>query len=150
MSTSTSGIKTVKVGSTPYGAYSASDIFPKIGGEVKYIDVTFPERHVTDPTHFDDNQEYHLVVNGCMIVFGHPPTCIPFPGTNETVHDGHFIPEVGFAGSQFIPKRMGPIDMALKIHWCPDQNYFVVKFFNELLPTPLVNHPTVFATVAAQ
>ena len=144
------GIQTVKFGSTPYGTYSASDIFPKIGGEVTYIDVTFPERFVTDPADFNGNQEYNLIVKGCMIVFGSPPTCVPFPGVDEPVNDGHFVHESGFAGSQFIPKRKGLIDMALKIHWCPDQNYFVVKFFDELLTTPLVYHPRVYATVAAQ
>merc|ERR1712194_209420 len=73
---SPSGMKTVKVGSTPYGTYSASDI---PGTEVTYIDVVFPERTVTDPALFNADQTYTLSVSGCRI----------------------------------------------KIHWCPDQNYFV-------------------------
>ena len=42
------------------------------------------------------------------------------------------------------------INKLLNIHWCPDQNYFLVKFgvypFEEMLP-PLKFHPTMFAPV---
>ena len=139
-------MKTVKVGSTPYGTYSASDI---PGTEVTYIDVVFPERTVTDPALFNADQTYTLSVSGCMIKT--PTICIPWPVVvkDKTETTGHFVHETLFSGAQFIPKRMDPIlNAALKIHWCPDQNYFVVNFLGKLLDTPLVNHPTVYVTVA--
>ena len=139
-------MKTVKVGSTPYGTYSASDIPHTM---VTYIDVVFPERTVTDPALFNGDQTYTLSVSGCMIKS--KTTCIGWPVgvKDEKETTGHFIDEKHFAGAQFIPKRNAyTLDHALQIHWCPDQNYFVVNFLGELLDTPLVSHPTVFVTVA--
>ena len=147
---SPSGMKTVKVGSTPYGTYSASDIPHTL---VTYIDVVFPERTVTDPALFNGDQMYTLSVSGCMIES--KTTCIGWPVvvTNKTETTGHFVHEKHFAGAQFIPKNKDTpggyvLDHALQIHWCPDQNYFVVNFLGKLLDTPLVSHPTVFVTVA--
>ena len=140
--------KTVAIGSTPYGTYSASDIPVRGGAEVTFIDVTFPARFISTEADFNGNQAYTLSVKGCMVKFGNPATCVPFPGvTDEPINDGHFVAEDHFAGSQFIPRRMAPIDMVLKIHWCPDQNWFVVNFLGEQLTTPLVHRPNVFVTV---
>ena len=138
-------MKTVTVGSTPYGTYSASNI-PHT--DVTFIDVVFPERTVTDPALFNGDQMYTLSVTGCMIKT--PTTCVPFPGLHDKPETtGHFVHETYFSGAQFIPKRMDPIlNAALKIHWCPDQNYFVVSFLGQLLDTPLTSHPTMFVTVA--
>ena len=124
--------------------------------EVKYIDVIFPDRYVTDVADFNGNQAYQLDLQGCVVKYTNPITCMPFMGVKtDHITNGHFVDRVNPGrddqGSQFIPKGvMSPIDMVLGIHWCPDQNYFMVKFAGQLLSKPLTWHPTVFSTVAAQ
>ena len=72
------------------------------------------------------------------------------PDASAPFTDGRFIDTGSNQGSMFIPRSsepMNPINALLKIQWCPDQNYFLVKFAGQLLE-PLRHQPTVFSTVA--
>mgnify|MGYP004280588615 CR=1 FL=1 len=120
--------------------------------EVSRIDVIFPDRKVTDVADFNGDQAYTLDLRGCVVKYTNPPTCVPFTGLmTDHITDGHFVDRVNHRddeGSQFIPKRMNPIDMVLGIHWCPDQNYFMVKFFGQLLSKTLVHNSPVLSAVS--
>ena len=132
-------------GSTPLGVYSASNIYVA-PGEVKHIDVIFPEQN------FDGPQKYELVLDGCVFVgVGNPPPCIDPAHRDDSYTDGHWADNLGInKGSALIPTKNSFINKLLNIHWCPDQNYFLVKFgvypFEKMLP-PLKFHPTMFAPV---
>merc|ERR1712086_460242 len=78
-------------------------------------------------------------------------------GPGEVNHIDLTFPEQSFSGlqkyhqhldgSMFTPAEKGNfINALLNIHWCPDQNYFLVKFLGKLLPT-LEHHPTMFSPV---
>ena len=61
---------------------------------------------------------------------------------------GHWV-DTAFGpnkGSALIPTKNSFINKLLNIHWCPDQNYFLVKLVGHLLP-PLKFHNTMFAPV---
>ena len=121
--------------------YSAAGI--KVGpGEVNHIDLIFPEQSFNGP------QKYKQHLDGCMFARSDPPMCIPIPGPVDTSYtDGHYVDIGSNQGSMFIPAAKGDfINDLLKIHWCPDQNYFLVKFLGQLLPT-LEHHPTMFSPV---
>ena len=75
--------------------------------------------------------------------------CMKIPDASAPFTDGRFIDTASNQGSMFIPRSsepMNPINELLKIQWCPDQNYFLVKFAGQLLE-PLRHQPTVFSTV---
>ena len=136
-------------GSTPLGVYSASDI--QVGpGKVNLIDVIFAEQN------FDGPQKYELKLDGCVFVYGPPgknPPCMGVKHLDKFYSQGHWV-DTAFQpnkGSALMPAEQGAmINDVLHIHWCPDQNYFLVKFgvypFEEMLP-PLKFHPTMFAPV---
>ena len=130
--------------SSPDGVYSASGI--KVGpGEVNHIDLTFPEQS------FSGLQKYHQHLDGCMFTRTDLPKdtkCIPLPTpVDHDYTNGHYVDLGSNQGSMFIPAEKGNfINALLNIHWCPDQNYFLVKFLGKLLPT-LEHHPTMFSPV---
>ena len=110
--------------------------------QVKYIDVVFKQ-----PQPFDGLQAYKLDLDACVVV---GDVCIPIPGKDQTFTDGRFIASGSNEGSMFIPRASdppNPINLVLKIQWCPDQNYFLVKLAGQLLE-PLRHQATVFSTVS--
>ena len=110
--------------------------------QVKYIDVVFKQ-----PQPFDGLQAYKLDLDACVVV---GDVCMPIPGKDQTFTDGRFIASGSNEGSMFIPRASdppNPINLVLKIQWCPDQNYFLVAFAGQMLP-PLTHHPTVFSAVS--
>ena len=111
--------------------------------QVKYIDVVFKQ-----PQPFSGAQTYKLDLDACVVVGG---VCMPIPGKDQTFTDGRFIASpVINEGSMFLPRSsdpQNPINQILKIQWCPDQNYFLVAFFGQML-LPLTHHPTVFSAVS--
>merc|ERR1711935_828383 len=119
--------------SSPDGVYSASGI--KVGpGEVNHIDLTFPEQS------FSGLQKYHQHLDGCMFTRTDLPKdtkCIPLPTpVDHDYTNGHYVDLGSNQGSMFILAEKGNfINALLNIHWCPDQNYFLVKFLGKLLPT---------------
>ena len=138
--------------SYPNGVYSQTDI-DVFGAKVDYIDVKFPPPQCQPPEEcilpLDSPQTYDLDLKGCMIVGN---MCIPFPGVlHETFTDGRFIPVGMNQGSMLIPRSgdpNNPINALLKIQWCPDQNYFLVKLAGKLLK-PLRHHESVFSNLAS-
>ena len=127
--------------SSPDGVYSASSIF--VGpGEVNHIDLVFQKQS------FSGLQKYHQHLDGCMFSRTDEPMCIPLPApVDHDYTNGHYVDLGSNQGSMFIPAEQGNfINKLLKIHWCPDQNYFLVKFLGTLLPT-LEHHPSMFSTV---
>ena len=137
--------------SSPDGVYSQSDI-DVYGAKVKYIDVVFhpvcaPPALCIVP--LSETVTYKMDLEGCMIV---GDMCMPFPGEmHKTFNDGRFIDSGNNQGAMFIPRSsepLNPINELLKIHWCPDQNYFLVKLAGQLLE-PLRHQATVFSAVAA-
>ena len=139
-----SGTRTEADPSTsPDGVYSqAKVIIPNIPQlQVKYIDVVFKQ-----PQPFAGLQTYKLDLEGCVIV---GDMCMPFPGEmHKTFIDGHFVSLGSDQGSMFISRfRESFINQVLKIHWCPDQNYFLPSIFGKLLE-PLRHHATVLSSEA--
>ena len=129
-------------GSTPLGVYTASDI--QVGpGEVRHIDLIFAEQNFNGP------QKYEQKLDGCVFMRtgGNPPPCIDVPplSRDDFYTNGHWV-DMGNKGSVLIPKEKSFINQLLNVHWCPDQNYFLVKFVGHLLPA-LKFHPTMFAPV---
>ena len=121
--------------SSPAGVYSASSI--SVGaGEVNHIDLIFPEQSFSGP------QKYHQHLDGCMFAKSDRPMCIPIPVPVDTDYtDGNYVDLGSNQGSMFSPAKQGDfINKLLNIHWCPDQNYFLVKFLGQQLPT-LENRP---------
>ena len=130
--------------------YSQSNI-DVYGTKVKYIDVVFhpvcaPPAECIVP--LSETVTYKMDLEGCMIV---GDMCIPFPGEmHKTFNDGRFIDLGSDQGAMFIPRSsepLNPINELLKIQWCPDQNYFLVKLAGQLLE-PLRHQATVFSTVS--
>ena len=136
--------------SSPDGVYSQSNI-DVYGTKVKYIDVVFhpvcaPPAECVVP--LSETVTYKMDLEGCMIV---GDMCIPFPGEmHKTFTDGRFIDLGNNKGAMFIPRSsepLNPINELLKIQWCPDQNYFLVKLAGQLLE-PLRHQATVFSAVS--
>jgi len=136
--------------SSPDGVYSQSNI-DVYGTKVKYIDVVFhpvcaPPAECIVP--LSETVTYKMDLEGCMIV---GDMCIPFPGEmHKTFTDGRFIDLANNKGAMFIPRSsepLNPINELLKIQWCPDQNYFLVKLAGQLLE-PLRHQATVFSAVS--
>ena len=136
--------------SSPDGVYSQSNI-DVYGTKVKYIDVVF--HPVCSPVtecivSLSETITYKMDLEGCMIV---GDMCIPFPGEmHKTFTDGRFIDLGSDQGAMFIPRSsepLNPINDLLKIQWCPDQNYFLVKLAGQLLE-PLRHQATVFSAVS--
>ena len=130
--------------------YSQSNI-DVYGTKVKYIDVVF--HPVCAPpaeclVSLSETVTYKMDLEGCMIV---GDMCIPFPGEmHKTFTDGRFIDLGNNKGAMFIPRSsepLNPINELLKIQWCPDQNYFLVKLAGQLLE-PLRHQATVFSAVS--
>ena len=146
-----SGTRTEADPSTsPDGVYSQSNI-DVYGTKVKYIDVVFhpvcaPPAECIVP--LSETVTYKMDLEGCMIV---GDMCIPFPGEmHKTFTDGRFIDLANNKGAMFIPRSsepLNPINDLLKIQWCPDQNYFLVKLAGQLLE-PLRHQATVFSAVS--
>ena len=118
-------------------------------GEVKSVDLVFHEQAFTGA------QKYQQHVDGCVFVLDppHEPKCVnPLPPKKDcTYTHGRWMP-MGDQGAAFMPAEAGnPINNILNIHWCPDQNHFLVKFgigpMKKLLPT-LAFHDTHFPPVA--
>jgi hypothetical protein len=110
--------------------------------QVKHIDVIFNQ-----PQPFAGLQTYTLDLDACVVM---GDICMKIPDASAPFTDGRFIDTGSNQGSMFIPRSsepMNPINELLKIQWCPDQNYFLVKFAGQLLE-PLRHQPTVFSTVA--
>ena len=111
--------------------------------QVKYIDVVFKQ-----PQPFSGLQTYKLDLNACVVIGDAP--CMPIPGANQTFTDGRFIDE-GDQGSMFIPRASDPpslINQILKIQWCPNQNYFLVKFAGQPL-FPLRHYPSMISAAVS-
>ena len=121
-----SGTRTEANPSTsPDGVYAQSKVFlPQI--HIEYIRLVFKQ-----PVPFHGLQTYKLDLEACA-----GGVCEPVP-KHETNTDGRFIAHSGSdQGSMFIPRSSDPqnsINEILKIQWCPDQNYFLVKFAGQLL-----------------
>ena len=87
-----------------------------------------------------------------------PNTCIPISPGGSVVsefNNGFWNDNFGNNGSQLIPvdkPNLSPfekfIDQALLIHWCPSQNYFLVKILG-IGPFVLLKRATMFAPVIA-
>ena len=110
--------------------------------QVKHIDVIFNQ-----PQPFAGLQTYTLDLDACVVMGN---MCMKIPDASAPFTDGRFIDTASNQGSMFIPRSsepMNPINELLKIQWCPDQNYFLVKFAGQLLE-PLRHQPSVFSTVA--
>ena len=132
-----------KPGSTPFGLYSASNIAVP-PGTVNHVDLIFP---ATTQENFNGPQTYQQVIDGCLFLpSADPPQCVPMPPNNTTFTNGHYV-DMGNQGPAFIPAKGSFINQLLEIHWCPAQNYFLVKFLGHLLPT-LKYTPTMFSAVA--
>jgi len=136
--------------SSPDGVYSQNDI-DVYGTKVKHIDVVFhpvcaPPAECVVP--LSELITYKMDLEGCVIV---GDMCMPFPGEmHKTFNDGRFIDSGNNQGAMFIPRSsepLNPINELLKIQWCPDQNYFLVKLAGQLLK-PLRHQATVFSTVS--
>lgn len=111
--------------------------------QVKYIDVVFKQ-----PQPLSGLQTYKLDLNACVVIGDAP--CMPIPGANQTFTDGRFIDE-GDQGSMFIPRASDPpslINQILKIQWCPNQNYFLVKFAGQPL-FPLRHYPSMISAAVS-
>ena len=109
---------------------------------VKRIDVIFNQ-----PQPFAGLQTYTLDLDACVVV---GDMCMKIPDASAPFTDGRFIDTGSNQGSMFLPRASeprNPINELLKIQWCPDQNYFLVKFAGQLLE-PLRQQPTVFSTVS--
>jgi hypothetical protein len=101
----------------------------------------------TTQENFNGPQTYQQVIDGCLFLpSADPPQCVPMPPNNTTFTNGHYV-DMGNQGSAFIPAKGSFINQLLEIHWCPAQNYFLVKFLGHLLPT-LKYTPTMFSAVA--
>ena len=136
----------------PSGVYSANNI-KFMGAEVTYVELTFPTfTGVNTPVDFKQ------VVKGCVFMATAPNTCIPISPDGSVVSEftyGFWNDNFGNNGSQLIPvdkPNLSPfekfIDQALLIHWCPSQNYFLVKILG-IGPFVLLKRATMFAPVIA-
>ena len=140
-----SGIRTeADTSSSPDGVYSQTNVevpnIPQV--QVKHIDVIFNQ-----PQPFAGLQTYTLDLDACVVV---GDMCMKIPDASAPFTDGRFIDTGSNQGSMFLPRASeprNPINELLKIQWCPDQNYFLVKFAGQLLE-PLRHQPSVFSTVA--
>ena len=99
----------------------------KVGlGEVTSIDLIFHEQD------FNGWQKYQQDIDGCVFVLNppHEPSCVnPMPPRTDCTYTHGRWMDMGDKGSAFMPAEAGnPINSILNIHWCPDQNQFLVKF----------------------
>ena len=114
-------------------------------GKVESLDLIFHEQDFNGP------QKYQQDLDGCVFVLNppHEPLCVnPMPKKTDCLYTHGRWMDMGNQGSAFMPAEAGnPINNILNIHWCPDQNHFLVKFgfgpVKKLLPT-LAFHDTHF------
>ena len=127
---------------------------------VTHVDLNFQKS--------DDHEvTYTQHVVGCLFELhppAHPPKCLNKPGPLGPPlppFTGYFIDSTDNTGSVLIPVVATPghplnvMEMAVdkifgkNIHWCPNQNHFVVKIGNSPAPFCVLAQPdTVFAAVS--
>ena len=145
---------------SPLGVYTASNVQTPFHGVVTHVDLNFQKSDDHDVTYTQ-----HVV--GCLFELhppADPPKCLNKPGPLGPPlppFTGYFIDSTDNTGSVLIPVVATPghplnvMEMAVNkifgenIHWCPNENHFVVKIGNSPAPFCVLAQPDmVFAAVS--
>lgn len=123
---------------------------------VTHVDLTFLKQSISTEVTYTQN------VAGCLFELNppaDPPQCINKPGPlgPPMTFTGHFIDSQDNKGSVLIPvsNPTNIMEMAIdkifgqNIHWCPNENHFVVKIGSSPAPFCVLTHvDTVYAAVS--